>query len=78
MNRLLILMFALFVTGLAVVSIAPLYAAGFDGSGNVTNQTSAAQTVKDANQALTDAHTVLVQAVSDLQKAVQAWKTSNP
>jgi len=48
--------------------------AGFDGSGNVTNQTSAAQTVKDANQALTDAHTVLVQAVSDLQKAVQAWK----
>jgi hypothetical protein len=51
---------------------------GFDGSGNVTDQTSAAQTVKDANQALSDAHKVLVQAVSDLQKAVQAWKTANP
>jgi phage host-nuclease inhibitor protein Gam len=51
--------------------------AGFDGSGNVTDQTAATQTVKDANQALLDAHNVLVQSVNDLHTAVQAWLEAN-
>lgn len=46
---------------------------GFDDDGNVTDRAGAAQTVKDANQALTDASGLLSQAVSDLQKAFQSW-----
>jgi phage host-nuclease inhibitor protein Gam len=52
--------------------------AGFDGSSNVIDQSAAAQTVKDANQALLDAHNVLVQAVSDMQKALQTWREAHP
>ncbi|HTX91345.1 MAG TPA: hypothetical protein VMC09_09015 [Anaerolineales bacterium] len=50
---------------------------GFDDSGNVTDQAAAKQTVTDANQALKAAHDVLVQAISDLQAAVKAWKDAN-
>ena len=50
---------------------------GFDASGSVTDQAAAAQTVKDANQSLTDAHNALVQAVTDLQNAVKQWLSQN-
>jgi hypothetical protein len=50
---------------------------GFDGSGNVTDPTAAAQTVKDAHQSLLDAHNTLTQATKDLSTAVQAWEEAN-
>jgi len=50
---------------------------GFDGSGNVTDATAAARTVKDAGQSLTDAHNLLSQATHDLQAAVKAWREAN-
>jgi hypothetical protein len=50
---------------------------GFDGSGVVTDQNAAAQTVKDADQALKDVHDTLVQAVTDMQAAVRLWKDQN-
>ncbi|HVM70245.1 MAG TPA: hypothetical protein VMT91_00695 [Anaerolineales bacterium] len=52
--------------------------AGFDASGNLTDPTAAAQTVKDARQALSNASSTLFQAISDLQKALQTWKATNP
>jgi hypothetical protein len=50
---------------------------GFDGSGNVTNPVLAAQTVRDATQALSDAHRVLVQSSSDLLTALNLWAKHN-
>jgi hypothetical protein len=51
--------------------------AGFDDDGNVTDQAAAAETVRDANLALTDASNLLSQAVRDLQNALHAWRTAN-
>ena|SRR5271157_1168623 len=50
---------------------------GFDGSGNVTVQAAATQTVNDAHQSLLDAHNILVQATADLMKAVDQWRDQN-
>ena len=50
---------------------------GFDGSGNVTNPVLAAQTVRDATQALSDAHRLLVQSSSDLLTALSLWAKHN-
>ncbi len=51
--------------------------AGFDASGNVTDQTAASQTVKDAHQSLSDARTTLLQASTDLRNAIDQWRKSN-
>jgi RNA polymerase-interacting CarD/CdnL/TRCF family regulator len=50
---------------------------GFDGSGNVTDQSAASQTVKDAHQSLSVARTALMQANSDLRNAIDQWRKSN-
>ena len=50
---------------------------GFNGNGNVTNPVLAAQTVRDATQALSDAHRVLVQSSSDLLTALNLWAKYN-
>ena len=50
---------------------------GFDGSGNVTDQALATQTVNDAHQSLQDARDIITQATSDLKKAVDAWRDQN-
>ncbi|MGD0879486.1 MAG: hypothetical protein ABSA01_15250, partial [Anaerolineales bacterium] len=50
---------------------------GFDGSGNVTDQSAASQTVKDTHQSLSDARTALMQASSDLRNAIAQWRKSN-
>ena len=50
---------------------------GFDGSGNVTDQTAASETVKDAHQSLSDARTTLLQASKDLRNAIDQWRKSN-
>ncbi len=50
---------------------------GFDASGKVTNAVQARQTVLDALQALRDAHNVMRQAVTDLHRAVRAWRLAN-
>ena len=50
---------------------------GFDGSGNVTDQSAANQTVKDAHQSLSDARTTLIQASTDLRNAIDQWRKVN-
>jgi hypothetical protein len=50
---------------------------GFDNAGNVTNPVLAAQTVRDATQALSDAHNVLVQSSNDLLTALTLWAKHN-
>jgi len=50
---------------------------GFDAGGSVTDASAAGQTVQGANQALLDAHNVLVQAVTDLHLAVETWRSQN-
>ena len=47
---------------------------GFDSDWNVTDRQAARITVLDAKQALWKAHVTMVQAVSDLYRAVKEWK----
>ena len=51
--------------------------AGFDGSGNVTDTTAASQTVKAADQSLSDARNILVQSVNDLQNVILQWRETH-
>jgi predicted nucleic acid-binding Zn-ribbon protein len=50
---------------------------GFDGSGNVTDATTAEQTVDGARQDLQQAHDALSQACQGLQQAIQTWRSQN-
>lgn len=50
---------------------------GFDADGHVTDRALAKQTVKDARQALADAHRTLQQAGQDLRAALKAYRNAN-
>lgn len=50
---------------------------GFDGSGNITDRSSARQTVTDARRALGEAHMTMTQASWALRDAVYEWKNVN-
>ena len=51
--------------------------AGFDADGHVTDRAQAIQTVKDARQALADAHKTLQQAGLGLYTALKAYRSAN-
>lgn len=51
--------------------------AGFDNNGNVTNPDLARQTLTDAHQALSNAHITLVQAGTDLRKALNDYRETH-
>ncbi len=51
--------------------------AGFDADGHVTDRALAKQTVKEARQALADAHRTLQQAGQDLRSALKAYRVAN-
>ncbi len=50
---------------------------GFDANGKVTDAVQARQTLLDARQSLRDAHDVMRQAVTDLHRAIRAWRLAN-
>jgi hypothetical protein len=49
---------------------------GFDGSGSVTDLSSARQTVENARLSLLSAHNSIVQAIRNLAQALHDWKNS--
>lgn len=51
---------------------------GFDAQGKVTDVELARQTLKDAHQAIQDAHRGLIKAGWDLSDALQGWREANP
>ena len=51
--------------------------AGFDNNGNVTDSDLARQTLTDAHQALSNAHIMLVQAGTDLRKALNDYRQTH-
>lgn len=51
---------------------------GFDGQGKVTDLELARETLKNAHQAIQDAHRGLIMAGWELSDTLQAWREANP
>jgi len=52
--------------------------AGFDGSGNVTDEATALQTLKTAGAQLNNSKNINVALGLELQNAIQSWKSTHP